>query len=149
MAKSNNTATAKANATRMRDGIRSVQNTFKQRKVWFQGRLCDTGFAASESGLGFADAESVPGKIVRTSLNARTTEEVEAIAGPKPNGLSWRDFGRIFALAYAAGGRDALVLRRVEMDAHRDDDRAYLAGKLEDLGATREQVKEIVRVTFG
>jgi hypothetical protein len=141
--------TAKANATRMRDGIRSVQDTFKQRRTWFQGRLCNTGFAASESGLGFADAESVPGKIVRTCIDARTTDEIEAIAGPKPNGLSWRDFGRIFALAYAAGGRDALVLRRVEMDAHRDDDRAYLAGKLEDLGATREQVEEIVRVTFG
>ena len=63
--------------------------------------------------------------------------------GGKPGRISWHDFGRIVAAAYAIGGRDAAFLDRIEERAEFEseyggtitrDDLFWIVDAIDDLG---------------
>jgi hypothetical protein len=106
-----------ANHTRATKGVADISKHITARRTWCHGQE-ETGF--------LSDDRPTPRVCVHAPVTVTgehddghdALDEVLAlIGGEKPARLSWTDFGRIVAAAYAVGGRDAAYLDRIVFDA--------------------------------
>ena len=130
--KDNNTSIATAgNHTRATQGAQAVLDALDTRMMWQGGRDRKSGFLADHRPTPEPNTIIAPITVTDGSYSDKgdALSQVLDIIGDKPERLSWRDFGRIVAAAYAVGGRDAAYLDRIIRRANWEN---FFGGRTED-----------------
>lgn len=114
---------AAGNHTRAKTGAETIREQLEARRVWWRGRYHKTGFARDTRPT--PAPGTVAARVTATDIDGYAHDALTKVCdmiGGKPDRVSWHDFGRIVAAAYAIGGRDAAYLDRIEARARFEND---------------------------